>query len=144
MPDKSNFNYKKSSASSVAGTIGSTITNYSDSEAGSSYYRSGSHVSSSTSSLAPSVASQASSSLPVSSSSSVVSSRNSNSGSYDQSNHKTYKNRAHHHRAGGSMGSSTDLSSLYSSNRSYKDDDSSYSVPANNTSTGRSYHPYRR
>ena len=132
------LNYKQSSSSSIAGTIGSNA-NYSDSEASShSYYRGNSLGSNS--SLAPSVSSLTSSSLVsnVSGNSSSSSTRSNNSsvntGMSHQNRHHIniqpvpainndrphgHRNFNHHNRSGGggsvASSSATDISSIYSS-----------------------------
>ena len=142
------LNYKQSSSSSIAGTIGSNA-NYSDSEASShSYYRGNSLGSNS--SLAPSVSSLTSSSLVsnVSGNSSSSSTRSNNSsantGMSHQNRHhinsqavaaidRPHGNRNFHHHSrsgnggggGGSVASSsaTDISSIYSSANSQLNSD---------------------
>ncbi len=146
--EKSQYNYKKSSASSLAGTIGSTSTtaNYSDSEVSINSYR-GSNASSS--SIAPSVSSL-NSGFSVSTSGISRNSNNSShnggsiSGTSNQNRHhinnynsgqqnrsgssgggslrQNNRNIHHSHQRAGSVSSNskTDVSSVYSSVPSYK------------------------
>jgi hypothetical protein len=143
-----NVNHK-SSASSIAGTVGSfssqalTYDDVSD-DVSSVYHhqRAGSNCSNS-SSAAPSISSSS-----IVSSASVLNRNINRYNSGGRDGGRNYGNSSgyhHKHRGASSVGGSTDHSSVYSTSQTnYNNANDEHDLPASSSVSSSSYHPYRR